>query len=307
MTGDEKVKKNRDPIFMLCLVIFVVAAVAIIGVYINEHYIEEDNTEAAYGDKVTVNYTGSFYDYVGEENAVVFDTSYSSIADDEKIIKSNDFTKKSSYSGLSFTIGKGEVLAMFGDAVVGHKVGDKFKVEIPVGEGYPGNSFTEKLNAGAVSATESIHKDKFNEMYPDIELKAGMITFTSVYGWEATAMLDKTTNMVQIINNPEVGKEYTYVDPAAADDDDKDKAPSFGTVKFKVTAVDKDILFNYVIDGKKTGGDNGEIQMIKIDLGNGPMYITNVDGDSFTYKDSTETANQTLYFEIELVKIGDDE
>ncbi len=56
MTGDEK---KRDPIFTVCFVVFILAAVSVGGVYIDEHYLTEDTTKAAYGDQVTVNYTGS--------------------------------------------------------------------------------------------------------------------------------------------------------------------------------------------------------------------------------------------------------
>ena len=93
MTGDEK--KKRDPIFTVCFVVFILAAVSVVGVYIDEHYLTEDTTKAAYGDEVTVNYTGTFYAYYGEENAVVFDTSYRSIGENDAIIKSNSFNKSS--------------------------------------------------------------------------------------------------------------------------------------------------------------------------------------------------------------------
>ena len=47
MTGDEK--KKRDPIFTVCFVVFILAAVSVVGVYIDEHYLTEDTTKAAYG------------------------------------------------------------------------------------------------------------------------------------------------------------------------------------------------------------------------------------------------------------------
>ena len=34
MTGDEK--KKRDPIFTVCFVVFILAAVSVVGVYIDE-------------------------------------------------------------------------------------------------------------------------------------------------------------------------------------------------------------------------------------------------------------------------------
>ena len=118
MTGDEK--KKRDPIFTVCFVVFILAAVSVVGVYVDEHYLTEDTTKAAYGDTVEVRYTGTFYAYYGEENAVVFDTNISSIADDDAIIKSNSFTGGSD-SLLDFTVGGSDVLTDFGNAVVGRR------------------------------------------------------------------------------------------------------------------------------------------------------------------------------------------
>ena len=296
MTGDDKVKKKRDPIFVVCLGIFLIAAIAVVGVYINDHYIAEDDTEAAYGDKVTVDYTGSYYDYVDGEFAVVFDTSYSSVAENDKIIKSNSFTKmdKQKFDSLSFTIGKGEVLAMFGDAIVGHKVGDKIQVYIPAGEGYPGTDKQMGLNDGSVEKSEIMTKANFDRMYPDVKLTTGKtVTFKTVYGWEATALSNSTNNSVVINHNPKVGETYDY----AGNEDSQ-----FGTVKFAVTDVDKEVSFNFIIDGKKVD-DKGEIQMIDLDLGE-VWHITNVANGSFTYHTGDENGNMPLYFEIKLVSIG---
>ena len=72
MTG-EGIKKKRDPIFSVCFVVFVVACVGVLGVYVDEHYIQSDDTKVAYGDTVEVNYTGSYYGYYTE---LVFSRDY---------------------------------------------------------------------------------------------------------------------------------------------------------------------------------------------------------------------------------------
>lgn len=300
MTGEEKERKKRDPIFTACLVIFVIACVGILGVYINDHYIAEDNTKVSYGDSVEVNYTGSFYDFVGGENAVVFDTSYSSVANDESIVKANDFTKKSSYSTLDFTVGNGSMLKMFEDAVVGHKVGDKVQVVIPVGDGYVGPESTEaNLNGFTMPASQTMSADKFEELYPDVELKNGQsMIITSIYGWEATAQMTAAGNQVVLNYSPAVGQTYTY---------DADGDENFGKIEFRVTAVDDEITANISITETHVV-DGSEIQMIKMvgfSESGAPQdwYITNVDSDSFTYK-AAQNINQVLYFEIEIVSIS---
>ena len=88
------------------------ACVGVIGVYVDEHYIQQDDTKVAYGDKVVTNYTGSFYAYYGEDNAVVFDTSYASIGKNNDVAKAYSFSK-SSYSTFSVTVGSNGALKMF--------------------------------------------------------------------------------------------------------------------------------------------------------------------------------------------------
>ncbi len=296
MTGDEKVKKNRDPIFATCLVIFMLAAVAVVGVYINDHYIAEDSTEISYGDKVTVNYTGSFYDYYGEENAVVFDTSYSSVGNNDKIIKSNSFAKKS-YSTLSFTVGGTDVLQVFGDSVVGKKVGDTVKVMVPAADAYPAPEATETLKGGVyeVAVPGQLSKTQFKDLY-GVDITAGQsVTFTTVYGWDAVATLDSLKNKVSVDYKVEVGKTYDYTGNEDSD---------FGKVQFKVTSEDADSVTTQMIvtDYKSVG--NGQVQMIEVDVGSKPFYITGVSGSDITVKYCGENNNMDLYFEIEIVSIN---
>ena len=93
MTGERTAKKDRDPIFMVCLGIFLIAAVIAVGAYINNEFVATGDEKASTGDKVSVNYTGTYYDEYGNEKAVVFDTSWSSVASDDDIAKSNDFRR----------------------------------------------------------------------------------------------------------------------------------------------------------------------------------------------------------------------
>ena len=292
MTGEEKVKKSRDPIFTACLVIFMVAVVAILGGFVNDHYIQKDNTKAAYGDEVEVSYTGSFYAYVGEDKAVVFDTSYSSIGNDDDISKANSFTK-TSYSNLTFTIGKGKMLQGFEEAVVGHKVGDTIKVKIDAGEGYIGPETTKSITGGYENLSATMPKAAFDKLYEDVKLTTGVtVTFTTVYGWEATATY--SGNDVVIYNMPVVGETYEYIG---------NEDSQYGDVKFKVTSIDDQIKFEYVFENTVPVGTNGDIQMIEIDFGTETWYVSNISGGEFTYK-SSEKDNIDLYFEIVLESIN---
>lgn len=133
MAGNNKKKNQKDPIFTTCLVIFLFAVVGVIGVYIYDHYIFKDDTQVTYGDKVTLNYTGSYYSYIGNKDAVVFDTTYNDVADDNSITKSNDFIKSGDYNEFDIIVGKGKMLQAFEESVLGHRIGDRFRVMIPNG------------------------------------------------------------------------------------------------------------------------------------------------------------------------------
>lgn len=290
MAGDENERKSRDPIFTTCLVIFVVAAIAITAVYVNDNFIQKDDRVATVGDTVNVNYTGSYFAYIGEDGAVVFDTSYENVAKDDNYVKANEFTKKSSYSTFEVTIGSDKALSMFEDAIVGLKVGDKVKVMIPADKAYVGGGWemTSNLDVGSVPVSQTMTVSEFKSLY-SLEPKAGsFVNFITVYGWAATATLDSNRNLVVINNMPEV-KQYTYTNP------DKDADAPSVTTTFTVTSIADGVI-------KYTFGFSGEMnEFVKLDFGSTSIYVTEFNDSTFTYKNADERVNEDLYFEIELV------
>ncbi len=293
MTG-EGVKKKRDPIFSVCFVVFIVACVGVVGSFVDQHYIHEDETVAAYGDKVVVNYTGSLYAYYGEENAVVFDTSYENIGKDDSVAKISSFSK-SSYSTFDVTIGSKGALEMFENAIVGHKVGDTFKVMIPKGEGYTATNTENTIGtAMSIPANYTVPKAAFDEQYPDVDLEAGQYTsFTTTYGWTAQAMYNG--NSVLVSNYPDVGKTYEYY----GNEDSR-----FGKISFAVTSVsDNKVNFTVSFTDTKAVGDG--IQMVEFEQYDGTTwFVTSLGSGEFTYKTCDAQYNETLYFEISIVSIN---
>ncbi len=297
MTGEEK--KKRDPIFATCFVIFVLAAVGVLGVFVDEHYLSADKGTVAYGDKVSVQYVGTFYDYFGEKDAVVFDTSRSSVGNNDSIIKSNSFSATSFKDTYSVTIGSKGSLEAFENCLVGHKVGDKVRVTID--DAYPAGSspVTVSTSELIIPVTQTMSKTAFDNLY-DYSLSPGGATIIeTVYGWTATANLDATTSTVVIVNMPKSGETYTY-----SNGDDKDKH-SFGTIDLAVSSVQGGTISCNVTVKDYTTVDtsSSEIQMIEFVLDGQKVYITNYDGSTFTYKTCEEVKGQTLYFEIEILSI----
>jgi len=307
MADDEiKVKKDRDPIMMVCFVVFILTVCAISGATIYNNYVKADNTAASMGSTVSVDYTGAFYNYSGESNAVVFDTSQWSVANDSNILKSNDFTLRtqSSYTPLSFTVGGTTVLTGFGNAVVGHKVGDTIQVMIPAGQGYTAASTSTTVNTATtmtMPATEVLTASQFNTLY-GFTLKGFTTIDKTVYGWPGTASFNSANNTVTMTYTPAAGTSYTAVDN------------DFGTVAMKVSTVSgNSISYTYVVSKYVPVGpeSNGSvpIKMIMVDFGTAKFYITSVTANngvvtSFVSQTVSERFNQDLYFTIKIVSIS---
>lgn len=300
--GEVKVKKERDPIMMVCFVVFLLTSCAIVGATVYNDYIKADERSAVIGDTVTVNYTGTYYDYYGNEHSVVFDTSMWSVADDDDVLKSNDFTLRDekNYTPLKFKVGGTDVLEGFGNAVIGHKIGEKIKAFIPAGSGYnaPDTEVEVKIdNATTIPLSQSLTLAQFKEIY-GYELKGYGEIEKSAYGWPASASYNTIDNTVTVLYKPEAGETYTVVDD------------EFGKVTLNVSADKKSYTYDitdYIVTSTGVGGKK-EIQMIMVDFGTEKFYITSVmDADNnkkieaFTYKTVEERYNQDLYFEIELV------
>lgn len=294
MAGDKTVRKDRDPIMLVCGVIFLVAAVIVIGCFVSDEWFPSGDKTASNGDKVTVEYTGTYYDEYGGTYAVVFDTNVSSIGNDTNIAKSNDFTEKSSYSPLEFTIGNGSMLKAFEESVIGHKVGDKYKIELTAAQGYVGASTVGYLNTtgNSMATTITVTKAAFTAAYPDVNVKDnGEVKFESKYKWDAYASYTDMGNSVLITYIPAAGETYEVYKSGDT------------VVNYKVTSVSNGkITYDIEIKNPVKVGST-EIQMIKLDLGTKVIYITNIDGSSIVYKEGAERVNQPLFFEIKVLTI----
>lgn len=298
MTGEgNKRKKDRDPIFSACFVVFIVACVGVLGTYVDEHYLDSDDTVAAYGDTVEVNYTGSYYAYYDQDGAVIFDTSLSSVDGNDDYVKANEYSSGSSGS-IDVTIGDGDYLIMFENCLVGHRAGDEIRIEIPLGDGYvaPAGSEYESSTRLSVPLEQTMTKAQFDDLY-DIDLEGGVSqTITSAYGWPATAYYDVTSNTVTITNMATVGQSYEYVG---------NEDSSFGQISFSVDSVDSD--GNLVVDLVITDyvEVDGGIQMVSMNVDGTQVYITDYDADAgtYTYKTCGENYNIVLYFVIEIVSV----
>ncbi len=308
MTEDdgERDKKEHEPIAWACFIVFLIASVAVLGGFVNDHYVQDTNVYAEDGDTVVVNYTLSLYNYYGESGAVVYDTSYYSIASDSSILKANDFTLNSetSYATLSFTLGKTTTyLAGFMNATVGHHAGETVKVCLPVGEGYVSADTVKTMtntDVQTVTSSEVITAAEFKDLFGYTLTTSA--TVVSAYGWNAVATFDAATDTVTLSYLATAGETYTAYDG------------SFGTVTVTVKDVTASTI-SYTMAVTKcvaTGATEADgcfdVEMIKLDFGNDKvMYITAVDNasapTSFEYKTVEEKYNVPLYFTIHIESV----
>ena len=163
--GDVKKKSSKrgfklssiDPIILASFTVFLVACLIVTGVTVYGIVSgDSDEKKAEYGDKVEVNYVGSFFTYYDETGAMIFDTSMSNIADSSDYKKSYEFKTKESYEPLEFTIGSGDLLNKFESAVVGLKPGETTKVYIDDGYG----TLTDNVNKFTVDKVSDLDNIK---------------------------------------------------------------------------------------------------------------------------------------------------
>lgn len=304
---DGKVRKERDALMMATSVILVLAICAVIGATVVDKYLTTDDTRVNIGDSVTVEYVGTYYAYYGEDGAVVFDTTYKSIGNNDNVPKSNDFSK-TSFSPFKLTVGTDSVLAAFQSGIVGHKVGDKVRVHIPAGEGYNAPD-TIRTYAGSqvvtIPKSETMTLSQFESLYKDVDGHSVNLSMTSVYGWPAVSTYDASTGKVHIQHSPVAGESYTAYDG------------DFGKVVMNVTSSSaSSISFTYTVSdfvkvGKADASGFYPVQMIEVVDGTETFNIvsvkdTNKDGiaDAFKFKNVGEKFNIDLYFEITITAVN---
>ncbi len=87
--------------------------------------IKNSNKEIEKGDTISVDYIGRL------EDGTVFDTS-----EKEAAIEAGIYSENRDYKPLTFTVGAGQMIKGFDEAVVGIKVGEEKTLKIPPEEAY---------------------------------------------------------------------------------------------------------------------------------------------------------------------------
>ncbi len=282
----------------LALAVAAVAVVAIIAAAVllmngGEKHTDPSHTIVS-GDKVSVDYIGTYYAYYGEANCAVFDTSIQSVAEDESAFKSCDYSKRPAYSPLEFEVDDGKLLKKFNDAVVGHKAGDVVRTYLTAEEGYvaPVESGTLSVSGNSLSRSYHTTSSVFSSLYGDVKLVPNVpAELTTTGGWPGIATL-YDDNMVTLLLTPVAGETYKAFDNGKT------------TAYYVVTAVEDDSITFDIDVRNPVYVDGNSIQMVKLDMVKKADYITGIDGSSLQYKTGGERYNQPLYFEIRIVSVN---
>jgi len=279
-------KKGRDPILMIGTIVLVLAFVVVISGYVYGQFTSESKEPAKFGDRVKVDYIGSYYGYYDEQGSQVFDTSYWLVADGD-FDYSWEFNKKEekAYIPFNVTIGSNGALKDFENVLIGMKPGDTARIAIPDaygevpaaknktwGKTMDGFKVTEKMSIDTFKATFGLD-NAFVGSYADLE---------HPYGWMSNAVCDSNgiVTVVHLVEN----KEYKMNDD----------------VKATVT-LNGDGTFKMVLDITQETGIHDDLKLIEFKFDGQTYYITEVSATEFKTKSTEEKVGMVLYFEITFV------
>ena len=305
-------KKEREPIATVCLVVLLIASVAVLGVFINDNYISKNKETIEYGDSIELNYTGSLYAYYNDKSTytpVIFDTSVESIGKDTDNAFIASFNKTSYATSTikldSATSGSGDFLKAFEDACVGHKVGDTFSFKIDKADAYKtGIDCTETTSSMSVDNYFEMTVDAYNKLFNDnlTSIPTASIDKKDVNGLLAQVVSTDGGKTATVVYKMETGVDYTIYEKAG-----------LGKVVFKATSVGSTIEYTLTISEQKEITDQTAygttiqaIEMISLNLFGQYYNIVGYDGTTIAYNTGSTTnaaiSDMDLYFVVTIVK-----
>ena len=305
-------KKEREPIATVCLVVLLIASVAVLGVFINDNYISKSKETIEYGDSIELNYTGSLYAYYNDKSTytpVIFDTSVESIGKDTDNAFIASFNKTSYATSTikldSATSGSGDFLKAFEDACVGHKVGDTFSFKIDKADAYKtGIACTKTTASMSVDNNFKMTVDAYNKLFNDNLTSIPTASFDKkdVNGLLAQVVSTDGGKTATVVYKMDAGVDYTIYEKAG-----------LGKVVFNATSVGSTIAYTLTISEQKEIADQTAygttiqaIEMISLNLFGQYYNIVGYDGTTIAYNTGSTTnaaiSDMDLYFVVTIVK-----
>jgi len=304
-------KKEREPIATVCFVVLLIACVAVLGVFINDNYINKNKETIEYGDSIELNYTGSLYAYYNDKSSytpVIFDTSVESVGKDTNNTFLASFSKDkyatSTIKVDSATSGSGDFLKAFEDACIGHKVGDTFSFKIDKADAYKTGKAcdTDTVTDKVIENSKLISISQYNKLFNNTETSVDATkNLTDVSGLPATVTGVDGKVCVNYTLTP--GQEYTVYEKAGVGKVTLNaSAVSASSITYTLTFVEK----KEIADQKAYGTDIQAIEMISMNLFGQYYNIVGYDGSKIAYNNASSTSDaisdMDLYFVVTIVK-----
>ena len=305
-------KKEREPIATVCLVVLLIASVAVLGVFINDNYISKNKETIEYGDSIELNYTGSLYAYYNDKSTytpVIFDTSVESIGKDTDNAFIASFNKTSYATSTikldSATSGSGDFLKAFEDACVGHKVGDTFSFKIDKADAYKTGiaCMTDDVTNKTVTNSKVMTIAEYNKLFNNSDTEVvGSKNLTDISGLPAI-VTGVAGNMVSVNYTMTVGQDYTVYEKAGIGKVTINASSvSASSITYDLTFVEK----KDVTDQMAYGTTIQAIEMISLNLFGQYYNIVGYDGTTIAYNTGSTTnaaiSDMDLYFVVTIVK-----
>ncbi len=145
-----------------------------------------DSEAVKAGDTVQVNYVGKF------ENGTVFDTSIEEVAKEAGI-----YNQEIEYTPLNITVGTGQVIEGFDEALIGMKEGEEKTVTIPPEKAY-GEYDEAKVQAIPLKDLNMSEKPEVGQVY------------RSTYGFQVKVIAVNETHVTLDANNELAGKTLIF-------------------------------------------------------------------------------------------------
>lgn len=304
-------KKEREPIAAVCFVVLLIACVAVLGVFINDNYINKTKETIEYGDSIELNYTGSLYAYYNDKSSytpVIFDTSVEGVGKDTNNTFLASFSKDkyeiATIKVDSATSGSGDFLKAFEDACIGHKVGDTFSFKIDKADAYKTGKAcdTDTVTDKVIANSKLISISQYNKLFNNTETSVDATKdLTDVSGLPATVTGVDGKVCVNYTLTP--GQDYTVYENAGVGKVTLNaSAVSASSITYTLTFVEK----KDIADQKAYGTEIQAIEMISMNLFGQYYNIVGYDGTNIAYNSASSTSDaisdMDLYFVVTIVK-----
>ena len=301
-----KVRREFEPITMVCLAVFLLASVIVIGVAVSDMIKGEDPQTVQYGDSVTIDYTGSLYGYYDEGTdtvkPIIFDTTLESVGKNADYFFVSSFNK-TSFSSTTLTLGAGKFLAEFEQAIMGKQVGETFK--IPAFVGYHSAVQTKTATAPFVQNNSIVLTKDEIKTYFGYE---GDITGLTPLTYDGIKLNDEPVQATAVPS----GDKYVVSFDMTAGENYVIYDNGLGKVILTPSAVGAAITYTLTVDTKidvenpETAYSDIEMLCVKTFPKADSINIVGLDGANIVYNTATDSSaiisEMELYFVVTIVK-----